>query len=192
MANIADLKNALGAGGRVNKYKVKFSIPPSVPTKSNLQDTDVLCKASQFPGVTITPIEVFNQGRKLVIPGDTNYENTWTLTFYNTEDHALRRDLISWMKSADDFQKNEHSGNITDIMGQLSVVQLDSKAQETVTYTFHNVWVTSVDAVELSDDTDGNIQEWTANFAFSDWVVGDGDTNEPLKANPASKNSIAE
>jgi len=191
MANIANLKQALGAGGRVNKYRVNFSIPGAVPTSSDLQNTDVLCKASQFPGVTISPIGVFNQGRKLVIPGDTVYENTWSLTFYNTADHGLRRDLISWMRSADDFQKNTHSGNPNDILGELSVTQLDSLAKDTVTYTFHNVWVSGVEAIELSDDADGGIQEFVATFSFSDWVVGTGEFSKPTKANAASTNSIA-
>ena len=192
MANIANLKHALGAGGRVNKYRIKFAIPSAVPTVSDLQNADILCKASQFPGVTITPIEVFNQGRKLVIPGDTTYENSWTLTFYNTADHALRRDLISWMRSADDFQRNTHSGDVASIMGEMSVVQLDSMGVETVAYTFHHVWVTGVEAIGLSDDADGGVQEWTATFAFSDWVVGNGEFSEPSSATPSSMNKIAQ
>jgi hypothetical protein len=191
MANIANLKQALGAGGRVNKYRINFSIPSTVPVSSELQNADVLCKAAQFPGVTITPIEVFNQGRKLVIPGDTVYENTWSLTFYNTADHGLRRDLLSWMRSADDFQKNTHSGNPNDILGELSVTQLDSLGKDTVTYTFHNVWVSGVDAVEVTDDADGGIQEFAVTFSFSDWVVGGGELSEPTTANKASDNSIA-
>jgi len=191
MANIANLKQALGAGGRVNKYRVNFSIPSAVPVSSDLQNADVLCKAAQFPGVTITPIEVFNQGRKLVIPGDTVYENAWALTFYNTADHGLRRDLLSWMRSADDFQKNTHSGNPNDILGELSVTQLDSLGKDTVTYTFHNVWVSGVDAVELTDDADGGIQEFAATFSFSDWVVGAGEFSDPTTASKASENSIA-
>jgi len=191
MANIANLKQALGAGGRVNKYRLNFSVPSAVPITSDLQNADVLCKATQFPGMTITPIEVFNQGRKLVIPGDTTYENTWTVTFYNTEDHGIRRDMIAWMKAADDFQKNEHSGNPGDIMGELGVTQLDSMAKDTVTYTFHNVWVSGVEAVEVSDDADGGVQEMVVTFTFTDWVVGNGEFNAPDKANAGTKNSIA-
>lgn len=188
---IMNLKQALGAGGRVNKYKLNFSIPSAVPVKSELQNADVLCKSTQFPGVTITPIEVFNQGRKLLIPGDTNYENTWTVVFYNTEDHGIRRDLLSWMRSADDFQRNEHSGNPLDVLGEMSVVQLDSLAKETVTYTFHNVFPSSVEAIELADDTDGGIQEVSVTFTFTDWVVGTGVNSDPSATNAASKNSIA-
>jgi hypothetical protein len=112
MANrLAELKNALGAGARANKYRVNFAVPAAVPTTSNLQHVDALCKASNFPSMTIGQIEVFNQGRKLILPGDTTYTNAWTLTFYNTEDHALRKDMIAWMKAADHFQNNTHSGN---------------------------------------------------------------------------------
>ena len=93
---ISELKNALGAAARPNKYRVNFSIPASVPVKSDLSVADALCKASVFPSVTIGQIEVWNQGRKLVIPGDTSYTTTWTLEFYLTEDHALRKDLLSW------------------------------------------------------------------------------------------------
>ena len=191
MANIANLKQALGAGGRVNKYRLNFSVPSAVPVTSDLQNADVLCKSTQFPGVTITPIEVFNQGRKLLIPGDTVYENTWTVIFYNTESHDIRRDMISWMRSADDFQKNTHSGNPNDVLGEMSVSQLDSLGKETVTYTFHNVWVSGVEAIEVTDDADGGIQEASITFTFTDWVVGGGEFSDPALANAGSANSIA-
>jgi hypothetical protein len=118
---------------------IKQNIP--FPIKSDLSQADVLCKATSFPSMTIGQIEVFNQGRKLVIPGDTSFSTTWDVTFYGTEDHALRKDLISWMVSADHFQKNTHSGNPNNILGELSVEQLDSAGNATVKYTFHNVFV---------------------------------------------------
>lgn len=191
-ATIMNLKQALGAGGRVNKYRLNFSVPSAVPVTSDLQNADVLCKAAQFPAITITPIEVYNQGRKLLIPGDTNFENTWTVTFYNTEDHGIRRDLISWMRSADDYQRNTHSGNPGAVLGELGVVQLDSMGKDTVTYTFHNVFPSSIDAVEISDDTDGGIQEVSVTFSFSDFVVGGGEFTEPTQFNPSTRNDIAE
>ena len=193
MANrLAELKSALGAGGRANKYRVNFSIPSTVPTTSNLQNANTLCKATQFPGMTLGQIEVFNQGRKMMIPGDTTYENNWTMTFYNTEDHALRKDMISWLKSADHFQNNSHSGNPDSIMGELSVEQLDSAGNPTAKYTFHNVFVSEVAALELGDDQIDTIQEFDVTFTFSDWVVGEGELNEPTSGNIATKNEVAE
>ena len=192
MANkLAELKNALGAGARANKYRVNFTVPAAVPVLSNLQNVDALCKASNFPSMTIGQIEVFNQGRKLILPGDTTYTNAWTLTFYNTEDHALRKDMISWMKAADHFQNNTHSGNPTALMGELSVEQLDSAGNPTAKYTFHNVFVQEVGELAIGDDQIDTIQEFDVTFSFTDWVVGDGELNNPAAGNGATFNDIA-
>lgn len=193
MANrLAELKNALGAGARANKYRVNFAVPAAVPVTSNLQNVDAICKASNFPSMSIGQIEVFNQGRKLIIPGDTAYTNTWNLTFYNTEDHGLRRDMISWMKSADHFQNNSHSGNPTAVMGELSVEQLDSAGNPTAKYTFHNVFVQEVSELSVGDDQVDTIQEFDVVFSFTDWVVGDGELNTPSAGNAPTLNDVAE
>jgi hypothetical protein len=192
MANkLQELKKALGPGARANKYRINFSVPAAVPTTSNLQDADTLCKASNFPSMTIGQIEAFNQGRKLVIPGDTTYTNTWTLTFYNTEDHGLRRDMIAWMKAADDFQNNSHSGNPTALMGELSVVQLDSAANPTAQYTFHNVFVQEVSELAVGSDQTDTLQEFEVVFSFTDWVVGDGALNNPAASGTPTGNDVA-
>lgn len=192
MANkLAELKQTLGAAARPNKYRINFSIPSAVPVKSDLSRADVLCKATAFPSMTIGQIEVFNQGRKLVIPGDTTFTNSWNVTFYGTEDHALRKDLISWMVSADHFQNNTHSGNPNAILGELSVEQLDSAGNPTVKYTFHNVFVSEVGEIALGDDTIDTVMEFDVTFSFSDWVVGDKDIQEPASGNKATGNDIA-
>lgn len=189
---IAELKSALGAGARASKYLVNFSIPSAVPTVSQLQDANILCKATSFPSMTIGQIETFIQGRKLPLPGDTTYTNAWTLTFYTTEDHALRRDMIAWAKAIDNFQNNTHSGNPVDVMGELSVAQLDSAGNETARYTFHNVFVSEVGEVTLGADQVDSIVEFDVTFSFSDWVVGSDAQNAPGVANQATVNSIAE
>jgi len=192
MANkLAELKGALGAGARASKYRVNFSVPAAVPVTSNLQNVDALCKASNFPSVTIGQIEVFSQGRKLMLPGDTTYTNAWTLSFYNTEDHALRKDMISWMKAADHFQNNSHSGNPAALMGELSVEQLDSAGNPTAKYTFHNVFVQEVGELAVGDDQIDTIQEFDVTFSFTDWVVGDGELNNPAAGNAATENEVA-
>jgi hypothetical protein len=192
MANkLAELKNAIGSAARPNKYRVNISVPAAVPTTSNLSTADTLCKAANFPSVSLGQIEVFNQGRKLILPGDTEYTNTWTVSFYQTEDHAIRKDMISWMRSADHFQNNSHSGNPAALLGELSVEQLDSAGNGTAKYTFHNVFVQEVGEVALADDT-SEAMEFDITFSFSDWVVGDESLNIPSAGNAATLNDIAE
>lgn len=193
MANkLAELKSAIGAGARPNKYRVNFSVPSSVPTVSDLSTVDTLCKAANFPSVSVGQIELFNQGRKLIIPGDTAYGNTWTLSFYQTEDHAIRRDMIAWLKAADHFQDNSHSGNPTAILGELSVEQLDSAGNSTVTYTFHNVFVQEVGEVSIGDDQNDAAMEFDVTFSFTDWTVGNTRTNTPEAGNAGTANDISE
>jgi hypothetical protein len=191
MNKLEELKHALGSGSRANKYRVNFSVPAAVPTNSNLQNVDALCKASMFPSMTIGKIEVFNQGRKLVLPGDTTYTNSWNLTFYTTEDHGLRKDLISWMVAADHFQNNTHTGQPAAVMGEMSVEQLDSAGNPTAKYTFHNVWVEEVSELAVGDDQVDTLLEFDAIFAFTDWVVGDGEMNDPKAGNASTENEIA-
>lgn len=193
MANkLAELKSAIGAAARANKYRINFSVPAAVPTQSDLSTADTLCRSTSFPSMSIGQIEVFNQGRKLVIPGDTSFENTWSVTFYQTEDHAIRKDMIAWMKAADHFQNNSHSGEPTAILGELSVEQLDSAGNPTAKYTFHNVFVQEVGSIDLNDDTDSGAMEFDVTFSFTDWVVGDGELNNPAAGNAATKNEISE
>lgn len=188
---ISELKGALGAGARPTKYRFNFAVPSAVSTTSDLSVVDALAHTTTFPGKTIGQIEAWNQGRKLVIPGDTTYSNTWNVTFYGTEDHALRRDLLAWMKACDNFQNNTHSGNPTAVLGEMSVEQLDSAGEATVRYTFHNVFPQDLAEVSLDDSTIDSLEDFDCTFSFTDWVVGDGDTDSPSSANGATKNDVA-
>lgn len=191
MSKILELKQALGAGARANKYKVNFMIPPAVPKTADLTTFDVLCHAASFPSKTLQTITSWNQGRKLLQPGDTEYPNTWEVTFYNTEEHNIRRAFLEWMRAIDHFQDNMHSGVPMEVMTNMSVTQLDSAMNETVRYTFHDVFPTQVSDVSLDDSTSSTITDTKVTFSFVDWVVGDGQLDKPLQYNSATKNFIA-
>lgn len=191
MGKILDLKQALGAGARANKYRVNFNVPSAVPKTADLSTIDTLAMASSYPQKSIGMIEVFNQGRKLVLPGDTAYPNTWTLTFYNTEEHNIRRQILEWMRSIDHFQDNMHSGVPIEIMTDLSVSQLDSAMNETVRYTFHCCWPQDMSDITIGDDQQDTITQFTVTFAYTEWTVGDGELDKPLQYNSSTKNFIA-
>lgn len=192
MANVInDLKTALGAGARPSKYLISITFPNAVSTNSNLRNIDILARTASFPALTIGQIEVWNQGRKLVQPGDTNFTNSWTTTFYNTEDHDLRRDIIAWQVACDHYQDNMHSGVPANLMIDASVSQLDSAGNPTVTYTFHNFWPMEVSEVSLGADTVDQIEEFDVNWSFTDWVVGNNSTQEPGTANAPTLNETA-
>lgn len=191
MGKILELKQALGPGARANKYRVHFNIPNAVPKTADIQTFDTLAIASSFPSKSIGMIETFNQGRKLVLPGDTAFPNTWTVEFYNTEEHNLRRALLEWMRSIDAFQDNMHSGMPIEVMTDMAVSQLDSAMNETVRYTFHGVFPQDIAEISLGDDQQDTITRTTVTFAYTDFVVGSADLDKPLQYNTRTGNFIA-
>lgn len=191
MGKLQDLKNAIGPGARANKYRVLFEIPDAVPKTASSSTFDILCVSASMPSRTIGTIEVHNQGRSLVLPGDSQYSKSWSLTFYSTEEHNIRRAMLEWMRSIDHFQDNMHSGVPAAIMTDMKIEQLDSAGNPTVRATLHNCFPTEVGELSYGDDQSDSILQVSVTFAFSDWVTGDQDLDKPLQYNSATRNYIA-
>ena len=191
---ITELKKYIGAGARANKYRVYISFPSVLSIPSTvLNSLPVLCKSTSFPSKTIGQIEVFNQGRKLVLPGDTQYQNNWNCTFYNTEEHNIRRAFFEWMKACDHFQANSHSGVPAELMITMIIAQLDSDQNETAFYEFHNVFPSEIAEIQVSADQNDQVQEFDVTFTFTDFVVGKNseDNDLPNMYNPSTLNIVA-
>lgn len=171
MANVvSELKQAVGPGARPSKYKILMNMPTaSGGTGGKIINT--LCNAQSFPGVSQGPIEIYTQGRKLVLPGDTEYETTWTVTFYQTEDHKLRRDFLKWMKVMDDFQENKHQGNLAELMVEQTIIQLNHNEEEVASYRFEGLFPQNIGPVEVSDSEQNTISNFDVTFSFTSWVV---------------------
>ncbi len=185
MANkITEISNVLGASGRQNKYKISFAWPSGVEGSSPLNEIDILAKSATAPQRELGVIEVWNQGRKLVIPGDTTFDNSWSLDFYLQENHALRYDMVKWQTACDNFHANIHSGVPGAVTASMKIEQLDSAGNVSAQYTLHNCFPTVVGEVSYGDDSENSPTEFNVTFSYSDWVLGDGETDacEPMQA----------
>ena len=178
MSTISELGRIIGSGGRASKYRVAFAFPSGVSAITSLADVDVMAKAAIAPQKEIGIIELFNQGRKLPIPGDTVFDGAWSVSFYGTEDHQFRKDIIKWMDSVDSFQTNKHSGNPLAVMTDLRLEQLDSAGEVTAQYTLHNCWPSSVGEISYSDESVDTLIEFDVVFSYSDWVIGTGEVSD--------------
>ena len=162
---INNIKNAIQGGARSNKYRVY------VDQIADAQAADLLCKSSTFPGRTLGEIEVFNQGRKYIIPGDTSFTNEWTLSFYNTQDHKLRLEFIQWMKQIDDFSNNVRAADVTQFLKTMKVYQINNDGSEGQGYVFNNVFPKDIGEITVEAETLDAIQEFDVTFSFTDWEV---------------------
>lgn len=178
---ISEIKNTIGAGARSNKFTVYFSFPEVIDmsTTGMTREANVLCFSSSLPSRNIGQIEIWNLGRKLIIPGDTTFDSTWDCSFYNTEEHNLRRLFLAWQKACDHAETGTHTGDPSAVMTTMKIVQLDSAENETVVYELHNVFPTMVSNVDMSQNSESTaIEEFTVSFSFTDWVVGTDENND--------------
>jgi len=172
---INEIENVLGATGRQNKYRVSFTFPAAISTATDLASVDVLARSTNAPQKEIGIIELWNQGRKLPIPGDTVFDNVWEVVFYLGESHSIRYDLLKWQDACDNFYTNKHSGDPSSIFADLRVEQLDSAGKVTAQYTLHSCFPSVVGEVTYADDAENSPTEFAVTFTYSDWVVGTGE-----------------
>ena len=181
---IREIGQVLGATARSNKYRLSFAWPAGVSGVSSLQDVDIICKAAVAPQREIGVIELWNQGRKLVIPGDTTFDNSWSVDFYLGENHALRYDMVKWQNACDNFHTNIHSGQPSQVYADLRLEQLDSAGNVSAQYTLHNCFPNVVGELTYGDDSENTPVEFNVTFSYTDWVIGDGETDNYNPTSP--------
>jgi hypothetical protein len=158
------LKDTLGLGARANKYRISLNVADG-------QIEDVLCKATSLPDLTLGTVEVWNQGRKMFLAGETQFAGTWDVTFYNTSGLELRSVFIAKIETIDSYKTAQKSvSSNSEYMMDISVSQLDSLNNETAQYTLHNAFPTVISAVDLAADTADSVTEFTVTFAYSHWT----------------------
>lgn len=165
--SLEKIKTNLKSGARPNKYMVTI---PSDLVGIGTDILDILCKGASLPDATINAIQIYNQGRILPIAGDKSYTQTWDVTFYNTHDLAIRNGFEQWMKKIDDVQAHYRElENNNEYMKDLNVEQLDGKNQSTAKYKIYNAWPSVISSVDLADDAQDTVSEFTVTFSFSHW-----------------------
>lgn len=172
-SKLQELKTTLAMGARGNKYKVMLAAPVG-PQDDFLIDT--LAKGGAIPAKSMGQIEIWTQGRKLVVAGDAAWDNAWSLTFWNTQDHALRDAFDKWLLFIDDMEA--HGRGATDHVSYMTetakIIQLNTTDNsDMATYEFRNLWPTAISAIDMADDAQDAITEFSVDFAYSHWVRTD-------------------
>lgn len=168
---VSTLKQVLKGGAKVDKYTIDFGTPSGNGVFTLGETGIVLCKSASFPDVKIGTVDAWVQGRKLILPGDTAYTNTWAVDFYQTADHNLRQMYINWMKSIDNYIDNNHTCTPADWSIEAVVMQLACDGNPSAKYRFFNMFPTEVSEVKVDGSQINAIQEFTVTFSFSHWDI---------------------
>ena len=191
MANIIDFKTRLKGGVRPNLYEVSITFPGGdafvlgqVNKKSNgdlNRMVKALCRSAAIPAHSQGVIEVPFRGRFLKIPGDRTFES-WTATFYNTEDFDLRAAFEQWINFGNKTDENLGTMNFGGDNPSGAFFQdilITQKSKDVAqagggedpnkslrSYKLIGAWPSNVGAINLAYDSNDAIEEFDVEFQY--------------------------
>ena len=198
LRTISAFKSKLtGGGARPNLFEVEIpSFPVAAGTNTwrtgDNQEADsfkFLCKAAALPASNITPVEIPFRGRILKVAGDRIFD-TWSITVINDENFLIRNAFETWVQG---ISKNSNATGATDpsaymtyaLVHQLGRGADAGKASQGATasvsvtpitplktYTFFDIFPTTISTIDLSYENTDAIEEYTVEFQVQYWEPG--------------------
>jgi hypothetical protein len=164
---VDDFKSKLiGGGARANMFKVTCNFPGYA--QGDVELTSFLVKGAQMPASIISPIMIPFRGRQLQIAGDRTFE-PWSITVINDVDFTVRGAFERWMNGINNHNNNTGLSNPTDYQADMIVEQLNKAGEVTKKYDIRGTFPTNVSAIELSYDSENQIEEFTVELQVQYW-----------------------
>tara|TARA_B100002019_G_C21092545_1_gene509363 strand:- start:61 stop:639 length:579 start_codon:yes stop_codon:yes gene_type:complete len=174
-SNVSGFLQQVRQGVRPNMFQVDIEFPDGVSGDAEL--ASFMCKSAALPASNVGVIEVPFRGRTVKIAGDRTFDN-WTATFINDKDMKIRGFFEKWLE-----QINTHQANTAGILdptayGRSVVIrQLEkdsaTNGNELRSYKLWYAFPTSASAIDLAYDSNDQIEEFSVEFQYSYWTVGD-------------------
>ncbi len=178
--NIKNFQSALTQGGvRTNLFIVEGKIGANTSSK-----TRFLVKAASLPPSTLGTIPIPYRGRTIKIPGDRSFDS-WTLSVVMDGDYELRNKFEAWQQLINGNENNvpdvnggffssAGSGFNTDVFCEWKISSLNRQGQAIKTYSIVGAFPTDISSVELSNDSEGAIGEFTVTMQYQYWLASSG------------------
>ena len=190
-------KNKLNQGGaRSNLFAVSFGTQLgdfSFPWGDTVNsDDNMLIKTAGLPASTITEIPVPFRGRTLKVAGDRTFD-VWTITVINDGDFKWRNIFERWMNYMVKVSDGSGSVNPADYQVDVSVAQLSrgdfggfstrgsnnaNQLKVLRQYILYGVFPTNVSQIDLSYNSENEIEEFTVDLQVQWWEAADS-SNSP-------------
>ena len=174
-SNVSSFLTQVNQGVRPNMFQVDITFPGTVEADQTL--VSYMCKSAALPASNIGVIEVPFRGRTVKIAGDRTFDN-WSATFINDKEMKSRAYFEQWLN-----QINTHKANTGEIQdprayGRSVVIkQLEKDStpagSELRSYKLWYAFPISTSAIDLAYDSNDQIEEFSVEFQYSYWTVGD-------------------
>ena len=174
-SNVSNFLTQVKQGVRPNMFQVDITFPGTVEADQTL--VSYMCKSAALPASNIGVIEVPFRGRTVKIAGDRTFDN-WSATFINDKEMKSRAYFEQWLN-----QINTHKANPGEIQdptayGRSVVIRQLEKdnspaGSELRSYKLWYAFPISTSAIDLAYDSNDQIEEFSVEFQYSYWTVGD-------------------
>ena len=174
-SNVSSFLTQVKQGVRPNMFQVDITFPGTVEADQTL--VSYMCKSAALPASNIGVIEVPFRGRTVKIAGDRTFDN-WSATFINDKEMNSRSYFEQWLN-----QINTHKANTGEIQdptayGRSVVIRQLEKdnspaGSELRSYKLWYAFPISTSAIDLAYDSNDQIEEFSVEFQYSYWTVGD-------------------
>lgn len=167
------LSSELGDGARQTKFDALIVIGTEFQSMERTFAT--LASVQSFPSIRIEPVQMRFKGRNIPIRGDVTYENTWSCTFYLSEDHQLRSFLEDWMQSQQSqfhsqstSKRNLKALKKSGFYKSIFIAQRNFQdTQTTVTYELKNAFPRNINSIDLDYSSVGTVLRLNCEFSYS-------------------------
>lgn len=167
---VDDFKSKLvGGGARSNLFKATITFPAYAA--GDVELASFMCKSAQLPASTMETITVPFRGRQMQIAGDRTFE-PWTITIINDTNFSVRNAFERWSNGINSHTENAGLTNPTDYKSDMIVEQLDKSGVAVKRYNFIGTFPSSVSAIDVSYDTENEIEEFEVELQVDYWTSG--------------------
>ena len=174
-SNVSNFLTQVKQGVRPNMFQVDITFPGTVEADQTL--VSYMCKSAALPASNIGVIEVPFRGRTVKIAGDRTFDN-WSATFINDKEMKSRAYFEQWLNQINTHKANTGAIQDPTAYGRSVVIRQLEKdnspaGSELRSYKLWYAFPISTSAIDLAYDSNDQIEEFSVEFQYSYWTVGD-------------------
>ena len=173
-SNVSNFLTQVKQGVRPNMFQVDITFPG---TNADQTLVSYMCKSAALPASNIGVIEVPFRGRTVKIAGDRTFDN-WSATFINDKEMKSRAYFEQWLHQINTHKANTGAIQDPTAYGRSVVIRQLEKdnspaGSELRSYKLWYAFPISTSAIDLAYDSNDQIEEFSVEFQYSYWTVGD-------------------
>lgn len=176
--DIAQFRSELefdGARNTLFEVQLVNPIDPSGDLKAPF-----MISAASLPASNIGVIKVPYFGRTVNVAGDRTF-TPWNVRVINDEDFLIKNALETWQNRINSLKgniRNLPSSSPLEYTSLGYVTQLSKEGQRLRTYQFNNLWPSNISQIDLSWDSENQIEQFPVTFQYDWWDIVPGPTGD--------------